>query len=245
MNMRRSGDLPAFIIILTITGALLSNCDFEKYFTANLGMRENMDSTSYYGTVLREYDSEPVKFARLQLSFYHTYSDSSGKFELPILYEQDHYRNLIEFLQVTANNYENHSQTIYVYPVPTELNIELIWLPPVIHKNAMIIDLIDTNNVDLGGPKYCQAIIKDFQGINTVDSVTLRMTYEKDFVYWKMYQIATEDEFTGHYQSEIIYGGHDIGHAVLYYTLIVSDSDGNFSERVFVSYLRITEEPIF
>ena len=221
------------------------NCDADKFITANLGKSGASDSTAIFGRILRQDNRQPIDHARVQLSFHIAYSDSNGYFELPVLYLDDYNRNLDPLIVINSNNFAVYSGPIQVLPIPKEANFELVWLPPVIRNTALVIEEDSPPGHNENGPKIVQAIITDYQGVNTIKKIEARFLVDGVPFYWPLYLVQATSEYTGQFESPKLFTVVDKPKEEIIYFITVTDEDGNYFESSYSHYDSAPDSPIF
>ena len=229
-----------FSLLLTL---FLSNCDTNKFITSNLGTASASDSTLLFGNVTRQDNGNRIVNARLQLTFHVAFSDSLGYYSLPIIYSDDYNRNLDPTIVVSAKNFESYIGPVQILPIPKKEDFVLVWSPPLIYQNALLVVKDDPSQ--LTGPVYIQAIMKDFQGVETIVKVEAQFTLNDEPFIWPLYLVRTVDEYTAHYESPILFEPISISLNKIFYRIIVEDTDGNKWEEIYISFLERPESPLF
>ena len=185
-------------IALLFMFLLFNSCDLDTYTGYNFTAEDVSETTLISGFVTNTYTDQPVDDAFVRFGTQETISDETGFFQINYLMSDDEVRNKPTLVDVEKVDFYSHSQETSLLPDENTFNFKLRYAAPIV---------IDTRRREVDSTLYCQAIIKDYQGIETLSEVLVTYAYLDTFVgevidslTLKMRLFEQIDRVTGHYQ---------------------------------------------
>jgi hypothetical protein len=158
--MRFFSKTTAICFIIWLVLLFLLSCDTDRFLGFKYSADKIPETAPVSGTVLNKFTDDPVAGARVEIGSQVTFTDSSGHFFLNYFLQADNQRDKPIPVEIIAKNYLPFKTSLIIYPSENTLNVELEYGAPIIEA-AVQKDSI------------CQAIILDYQGIPTLDSVSV------------------------------------------------------------------------
>ncbi|RMF60567.1 MAG: carboxypeptidase regulatory-like domain-containing protein, partial [Calditrichaeota bacterium] len=118
------------------------------------------------GTVLNKFTGNSVENALVEINHQSTQTNSRGQFEMLYILTEDDNLNRPAPITVTAENYLPFTTSQVIFPLDTlYLTLEIEYGAPIIEAASL--------------PEFqlCQVIVLDYQGVEDIQSVTVRLTY--------------------------------------------------------------------
>jgi hypothetical protein len=180
--------------------SLLLFIDCEEYTNYKIEA-EPLDNTLIKGVIKNFYTGENVPSANISVGHYNTTTDDSGLFRIFYELGVDENRNKPVPLHVSAWNYYDFDREIILAPNSSEINIKMYYAAPIITKHYRGDQFSQTG----GFFRVIQAIIVDYQGISTLDSVNaslfIRNGDQVVEIHRNMKLIQQIDNVTAYYQN--------------------------------------------
>ena len=230
-----------FIKILIIFAIFsLYNCDSDKYFGYENTGQDLLNSTIFKGRITHFYTSRPVTNAIINIGSQETSTDTNGFYMLKYIFSDDELRNKPVKIYVHAADYYEDSLNVLVELVENEYNFQLKYAPPIILE-AKRRFYPPTNMFQINF--ICQAIVKDYQGWEDIDSVFAFFKTPTNQISYQipMNFIKYVDIYTAYYQLN--YHG-DINLSVQY-SIIAKDKSGFNSSQNYVNDPNILDYLLF
>jgi len=199
---------------------LLSSCDVDKYFGYSNEAEDLLTYARISGKVVNTYTGEPAGIIHVEAGRYETLTDYAGSFFINYILTTDDERNRPVLFRFTHEKYYPEEKYYVIDPLGMEVKVAIRYAAPVIEKTALF---PQQNSSELEGVRFvCQAIIKDYQGIHTVDFVEARFEAEDNGgnihrESRRMSIVQTVSNREGYFQTEIIIKPNEVlknGYAV-------------------------------
>ena len=235
-----------YIILFIFFVLLLSSCDFDKYFGYSNETEDLLQYVEIRGKVTNFYTDEPAPIVRVSVRHYETLTDYAGHFYFTYILTADDERNRPLLFRFTQEKYYPEEKSVVINPLGTEVNVSMRYAAPIIKKAALF---PGQNSGYLEGNVYtCQAIVMDYQGINTVTKVeaTIQIEDGSGNVWDKsslMIKVDSPDLNEGYFQTKFqIVVGTNIKNG---YRIYAQDNEG-FDETLRTSINpNNPDDPIF
>lgn len=160
--------LPSIILF-----TLFNGCDLQKYTGYDHTAQELVETTQIYGYITNFYTGDSVYDARLRFGTQETLSDFNGSYALNYVMNDDEERNKPTPILISKENYYPYQKETVLLPTKNQLDFQIKYAAPII---------VDTRRREADSLLVCQAIIKDYQGIETLKSIKLTYVYLDTFV---------------------------------------------------------------
>lgn len=212
-----------FLLALSLLG-LFSGCDWDKYFGYQNEAQALANHTEISGTVQNLFTGQPVKNALVRFGTQETLTDTGGFYNFNYILSDDEQRNKPTPFAVEKHNYYSHFGETKLLPGTDEYNFDLVYAAPII---------VDTKRRPMQ-ELICQAIIRDYQGIASLQSVDV-IYIENDVQgnvadsvrqTMKMVKLVSTQEAYYQLKTEIS------ARTAPYYYVQVTDNEG-YSDRLF------------
>lgn len=193
------------------------SCDFEKYTGYKITGEELLSTTIIHGKITNYYTDEPVKIVNITFGDQKTITNFNGEFEINYLLSEEEKRNKKTYYKIQREGYYTIEDSTYLLPQANEFNFEFKYGSPIVEDAAWVKVSPEEN--------YCQAIIKDYQGINSI--VMAKVYLYKfnqgvlDTIKYDLNLLSMPDTQTGYYQAQYF---EPIG-ALYFYDIYVKDND--------------------
>jgi len=136
------------------------SCDSDRFLGFKYSADKLPTTAPVRGRVINKFTDDPVAEARVQIGSQVTFTDTTGQFFLNYFLQPDDQRNKPVPIRISATNYFTYNTSLVIYPTNNFLEAKLEYAAPIVEA------AIQKNSI-------CQAIILDYQGIQTLDSVSV------------------------------------------------------------------------
>jgi len=195
------------IFILTALILFLSSCDFDKFLGYSNEAEDLLKYVKITGNVTNFYTGKPASVIHVNVRQYETLTDYTGNYNFTYILTADDERNRPIVFKFSHEKYYPLEKSVLIDPLGMEVNVAMHYAAPVIEKTALF---WKNDPAREGNYLICQAIILDYQGINTLSKVeaTLQLenaactiTWEESFL---MSMVDNPTMNKGYFQAEIL-----------------------------------------
>jgi hypothetical protein len=219
------------ILILLLISPILFLPHCEKITGYNYDVKPLNNTVRVYGVVKNAFTGRAVEDALVEIGIQTTSTDIYGQYEVQYILGTAENRDQPVPVVISAPNYEILHTSFIIYPEPTRVDFQLVYAAPIIEKNALF--------ATMGSNWYCQAIVKDFQGVNDIKKVTASFYYVKPnspdsyLVSYEFILIGSVNNITGRYQISVppTYRG-DYYLYIDRYQLEAEDYEGHIHQKI-------------
>lgn len=157
--------LYALILLMFL---VLTGCDSEKFLNFNYEAERLSKRARVSGVITNKFTGFGVAFARVQIDDQETMSDSAGGYQMEYILSADADQGREIPLRIEAENYHILEMRRVFYPEETRLDVELEYGAPIVEAAVMV------------NARICQALVFDYQGMDNIATVTVRLHYRDD-----------------------------------------------------------------
>ncbi|MCB0261988.1 MAG: hypothetical protein KDE52_06920 [Calditrichaeota bacterium] len=229
----------AIIFLLLILG-FISGCDSEKFLKYNYDAETLAKQVVITGNISNQFTLRGVENAKISFEDQFVITDYFGNYELRYQFSADADQGRAIPVRIEAENFFVLDTTQVVFPEPMTFNVKLEYAAPIIEDLAIVVP----ENV-------CQALILDYQGVENLSSVIVRLNYrdqQSGTVYTTrdvaMSYVGNHSTYTYRFQCDIPadYPVTDKGDLIL---LTAQDADGFSDEELHNSNPRTPDMLLF
>ncbi len=212
------------------------SCDTDIYFGYQNRLEESSNTTEISGRVMDFYNRKPVSLARIGIGSQETYSNDSGFYSLRYVLNENELRNKPTPVLVSKKKYSPIQFERILDPVRNQMDFDLKYAAPLIMGIARF--PYQTNKIAI------QTIVKDYQGVYTIDSVRAVVFYEQngalDSVLYDLKLVGAESVQVGYFQTTIA----NALYLKKFLFITVKDRDG-YRARLFRPTKKVPDRPLF
>jgi len=161
-----------FIPFIFLSFFIIS-CDLDIYTGYEYSAQELTNTSSITGQITHFYNSDSVQNALVRFGNQETLTDRKGNYYINYLLSEDELRNKPTSIYVYKENYYPISYETLLSPLENTYNFTLRYAAPII---------MDTRRRPVDSLLICQAIVKDYQGILSLESLQVTYYYLDDYV---------------------------------------------------------------
>ena len=214
-------------VLLNLSGWFVS-CDSDRYLSYNFTAESPAKVAQISGTISNLYTGQPVENAQIIIDNQFAETESNGEYLLNFILGGDESFNRSYNVRITADEYYPLDTTIVVFPNLNEAKYILDYGAPVVVSAELV------------EPAIARATILDYQGISSVDTVTVLVAFLGAFpnsnkLLWLEYPlIRTQviNEKTARYETVIEYDN-----GILLFSkmrVIARDNEGFVKNQIFL-----------
>jgi len=194
--MRLLKSLSLLILMLYFSG-----CDFDRYTGYDYSAQDLLKAAPVSGRITHFYTGEVVTNALVRVGSQETLTDNTGSFNISYLLNTDTDRNRPVDFRVSAPNFYNISFTFLLEPTGNSFDLQLKYAAPVIKRTMR-----RTYRKNKDFESICQAEIVDYQGIETIESVSVVYFYTErpDSVVVQLQRVQILSENSAYFQARKI-----------------------------------------
>ena len=204
------------------------SCDTDRYLGYDIEGQELAETAIITGKITNLYDGMPVYQAKVKIGILETLTDHQGDYQIPYILSDDENRNKPVLISISKENYFQFKDSTLIVPAPMSLNFSLRYAAPMI--TAIARRTHPTNQFQV----VCQAIIRDYQGVNNIDSVIAVFSYLNESDKLNLYKSVMEfkgmlSSIEAYYQTTV-----EVSNLTTYLWILAKDKD-HYSDSLFHS----------
>ncbi len=216
-----------FLSVLTLM--MFSSCDNEKFLNYNYEAEAVAQSVTVTGNIQNIFTDAPVNDALVTLEGQATVTNDNGLFSLNYFTGFDEGLSRPVDVTITADKYYPLETEVVIYPEGTEINEKMVYGAPIVLEATLD-----------SATHYSRAIIRDYQGVENIDSVYawgwyLAVVYGSNLWRWipqEMTFVRNIDANTAEYE---VYLSREVG--LLIYSrmqIYATDQEGFKEQQIFL-----------
>ncbi len=153
------------LMVFILSVFLITACKVEEFTGFKVETISQSESLRITGQVISYYTSDSVMAAFVTIGSRQTITDEKGEFTLSYVLSESEKRNKPTPVHIVAENYYAYHDQLYLNQQNTNFVFYLKYAAP------MILDATAVFQRTIEYDYICQAVVKDFQGISTVQTV--------------------------------------------------------------------------
>lgn len=161
---------------LVLLFLLFTACDLERFTGFQHDANEILNTAIVQGLVRNTFTNDYISDALVQIGSMQTLTNESGYFKVNYLMSADEQQNKPVKIHISANKYYSKTDEKVIFPLKNHFSFFLDRAAPVIDTTVIFKVADDTQDTI---QKYiCQAIVGDYQGAASIDSVIALLTFK-------------------------------------------------------------------
>ena len=150
------------LILLAFCVTIIGGCNLDNYTGYDYSAQDVSTHTKISGYVTNFFNGYKVENALIRFGDQETLSDHNGFYTINYVMSDDEARNKPTIIEVIKEDYYYYTKETQLLPDKNIYDFDLKYASPII---------MDTRRRIVGEELICQAIVKDYQGIGTLERV--------------------------------------------------------------------------